>query len=375
MEISILERIRNYDGTIKSYIVSVDGGKPTELPNEILLSYSDNVVNAYLIKNKYFRAKSGVIIKTTVDNSGLELKRKYKSLKLNAFDTNYYGKGFECVCRKVRKYASLGNIKVDKSNHTSKENLLLIDAIEHIGLDSTLFITSYLQYLQPYMIDNFQRSKKKINGSDDIWLVDLGYRFKLIMKFLIINNCDMLVVSFHESKLKGALLRSNAEFNDKPCAVFIDDKQKFSDYYTVNYIVQRGFMRVLNSSVTKYVNEDIALINHSDIKDIFDLKISKEYDYLVSIYSSITGLETPNISGIKNFSFLSYGYNLLNNISMLIDMYENISDNKLNIEIIDVTNNILSLLDNDTLENLKEILLKKYGIGYNNKLYRLVVGL
>ena len=367
-------RIKNSFGEVIAFDVSIDGNPIERLNIDVLISWKDRISNAICINNKDFKAKPGYHIDTRVEYSSLLEQRKYNKLTYKGFNLDYYGKGFESICRKIRKYASIGRIIVKKEVHDSnRHSRNLIQAIEYCGINSSMFLTVLLQNLQPYSLSKFQDKKAKWHGNDDIWLYDLGYNIKIVLKFQVINNLDMLVVSFHESIMSGKYQGSVTSFKDKLCAIFIDNCILQGDVYTVAYTVQLGFIRIDNIySRTKYVNDDLALIPFTDFNFRFTDMLNREYQRICDMYNSALGFTVIPID--TKFSFMSYGFNLLNNISMLIDIYALNKDASLGLDIINVTSALLKEVSPEKLVELKNVLIEKYGIGYTNKLYEAIVG-
>ena len=375
MGIELLERIKNEEGSTIAYNVSINGGTPERRDLKSLIDFKDLVFNAVLINNSDFKAKKGYHIKTSVEyNKLISVDKTLKKLKLGIFNIDYYGKGFESICRKIRHYAQLGKVTIDRREHKYSDNLQLLQAIDSTGIDTNLFITSMLQCIQPYSLLHFQKGKEKYHDNKDIWLYDLGYRVKLVLKFEVINSVELLIVSFHESMLGDKYNTSHYDFSKKPCAVIINNAINRDDIYYVSYTMQRGFIREYNiQSQTKFVKNDLALVHFSDFNYVFMNKLNSEYTRLCNIYNENIGYDIIDINA--KISFMSYGFEVINNISMLIDLYSMSNNKETYLNIIDVTNNLLAELNDSDLECLRNTIKAKYGIGYDNKVFKLVTGL
>ena len=162
MNIYILERHKSTNGVVVGYKVNIDGNV-TNLPFNVLRdSFNSSIRNAYLVGNDY-RAKKGSHIKTVVETTNLRV-HKQQTTGLSFPNTSpltqdFYGKEFINICRRIRQYARVGNLRVNTNVHKSNNgnNVQLFDLIKLCGLSVQEFVMWYLSVLQSYCLEYFQR--------------------------------------------------------------------------------------------------------------------------------------------------------------------------------------------------------------------------
>lgn len=379
----ILKRFKDSNGNVTSYmIVDNNSGKKDTVSKIDAQKLSTFIRNARLIKSGEYIAKKGCSIDTEVDTSNLLAVRKVNKISDNVknnIDIDFYGKEFINICRRIRQCAILGNIRVDTSSHKSNggNNINMFKLIEACGISVQDFVKGYLSVLQPYSLSKFMGTKNI--GKDNVWIVDIGYRVKLVIK--IENFTDIhketVIISFHESNLHGATRYGPSNFNDKRCAVILDTiGDKESDMYTVSYTVQRGFMRHVIKSYTPFVNKDIGLVKYSDINTKFADSMNMIIEKINSLYydneARLDTINTFNILSIDDISFLSFGYHTVNNISYIIDLYSKYNGLSERSILTDLATNIIEELTPDRKLEMKQGLIDKYKDS-NNKLYKALI--
>lgn len=372
----IIKRHKNVNGDTIGYTVR-NNGKETYLNKQVVVSMFGTITNAHLIKNGEFRANDGERIETVVDNANLSIKQQSK-LTINKgvqidSNLNYYGSEFINISKKIRKYAIDNKLEIDERKHKSNNgnNTHLFRLINACGISVKSFIRGYLSVLQPYSLSKFQRSKEL--GKSNIWLSDMGYGFALVIK---INDSDKnkpLVVSFHESNIHGSFTSGAKDFSDKLCAVLINEVSEIQDKrYKVKYTIQRGFLRYTCDSITNYYNNGVALVDYRDISSIFDRVIESIFNNIMDTYKDDNIEDVPALTlGTNTFShlsFMSLGFNTVNNICLLIDLYSQYTDTRSRVVIIGLTQNILYEVPDYKLIETKSALNDKY-INSSNKLY------
>lgn len=373
---NILKRIKDSNGVVKKYeIQSIDTGKTSIIDSNTAISLHNRILNASLTKNMEYKANTGSKILTEVEMSNLLPTPQPSQLSQVRSDVafDYYGREFIKTCRLIRKSAISGKIIIDKKPHKSNEgrNIHLFKLIDACGITVEDFVKGYLSVLQPYSLEYFQKYFKEAT-KEDTWIVDIGYRVKLVIKLKNLRSTqDTIVVSFHESNIKGGNSLGRRDFSDKPCAVFINKLNTIEqDYYPVDFVVQRGFLRYNIRSFTKYVNKDIALINYSDIESRYALSLGSILARLNDMYYSDNSRSIQpilDLINIKEISFMSFGYCDVNNLSYLIDIYSQVHSNSERSVIVDIATNLVDEIPYERQLEIKEGLISKYGVG-NNKL-------
>lgn len=373
-------RYKDSNGRTIAYLIQ-DGNKQERMPAEIVQQLSNFVENARLLENGEFRAIEGEKIDTQTDVTNLKIDKKLlpvkKSVVVEAdLASEFYGQEYINICKKIRMYALKGAIRFDKATtpHGGNDgkNTHLFKLIEACGISKEEFMLGYLSVIQPYSLSSFQHTKEP---NDQKWMCDIGYKVSLIIKIEKWLNGEIMTVSFHESNIHGNFNWGSKDFSDKLCAVIVDKVKEYEGRgYKVGYTVQRGFIKEQIKSTTQYYKNGIALVKYSDIKETYDDLMTLLFD---KIRGSYCDENLENIRDIrpdtKLLSFLSIGYTPINNINLLIDSFGNYKDQKSRVAIAEMTNNILSEMPPERLVELKIALKDKFGIEYNNELYKLIM--
>ena len=291
----------------------------------------------------------------------------------------YYGQGMIKDCRQIRLAMMSGKVVIDETPHKVNNgyNTHLFKLIKASGMTLKNFISGFLSVLQPYALSLFMSNRVP---SQHIWLVDMGYRYKLVVK--VCNDTvsgETVVVSFHESNSHGRPNRGVASFNDKLCAVFVDRSEKQSDdTYKVQFTVQKGFIRTRVSAITGYLKNDVALVKYSSIQGVFNTCMHRVWEKLNEEYygSGENSTLFVGVDGLDNLSFLSYGYFDFNSLCFLLDLYSRYTSDMDRRVLLDVVCNVISELSEVRKQELLSGLHAKYGIASDmqkNALYLAVI--
>lgn len=371
----ILKRYKDANGSIVGYDILAEG-TVSRFSLEQALSLQQYIDNAFITSGGEYRAKSGCKIDTEVLHKNQLIVRPVakpiEKPRTQSMPLDYYGKEFISVCRKLRSYAQSNNFVVDMNKHKSNygKNTHLFKLIEACGVNVHDFIQNYLYNIQPYSLSRFQ--SKKNPGKGNIWLSDMGYNIQLVIKVYDVDPKRPIVLSFHESNKNGKQMKGGVDFSDKPCAVLLDNARQASDtLFAVDYIVQRGFITAKIHSLTKYYNNDVALVDYSDIKEIFMQSVQQLIQQLQSNYyfeeSSSLNLNVSSVT-FEGISFMSFGYATVNNICLLIDIFSRYRDTKSKQAVSEIAMCLLSEVSNSKLNEIKAALAERY-LGSENKLY------
>ena len=377
----ILKRHKDSSGSILGYTVEIKGTISFKEYNYVV-QRKELVTNAKFTLGNDFRANKGSNIETVVDNTGiLSINNRntnitaYRNTEQNSID--FYGKQYINICRKIRNYARQGKLVVEKRVHKSNDgnNVHLFRMIEACGLSVDQFVNGYLSVLQPYNLEKFRQNKDL--GKHNTWICELGYRVSMLIKLDESNTDKPLIVSFHESNSKHKNKFNYVDFSLKPCAILIEAiKSEIvnTGEKSVNYFIQKGFMRLSIESFTPYVNNDVALVKYNDIEKAIRNSMDRLFDYLRNMYTDedTGGMPLLDLSSNK-LSFLSFGYATVNNINLLIDLYATNTTVAARSVIVSIANNLLDEIPDNNKLTIREALIQKFGINYNNKLFSIAV--
>lgn len=375
----IINRIKNSVGKVVSYTVN-NNGKVEILDRNFVIANAHLVTNAYLVDREYFRAKRGSYIDTIVEHSTTLVKRESvpKVSSSTEFVPDYYGREFISICRYIRQLAYENKFKLDTKPHKSNggRNIQLFALIEACGISPREFVRNYLYNIQPYSLSHFMGTKSK--GDNHIWLCDLGYNIGLVIKIVKNTSCP-LVLSFHESNIRGKYTTSGNAFDNKLCAVLVEGINSIVNdgkLTNVAFVVQRGFITYRIDAVTEYLRNEVALVKHSVIVDNFIFTLNNIVDGLQSQYfTQVTGSRFISTTGMPmhNVSFMSFGFATVNNISLLIDMYAYFTNQLTKAYLVDVAINLLSEVSPNKYKSILRVLKGRYE-GSNNGLYLALKG-
>lgn len=289
---------------------------------------------------------------------------------------SYLGKSFVNICRRIRRYASRGEIAIDTSEHVSNNglNVKLFRIIEALRMSVESFICSYLSVLQPYSLGYFMQGK---TPKGHVWMQDIGYGVSLVIKVDESNKNRPVVVSFHESNRGGVTRRSVGLDTSELCGVVVDNVTASGSDYYVKYTVQRGFIRHTLTASSSYVCNDIALVPLADISSRFDRDLSHLVRKLmqknvVSDFDIQTEIVDAYVN-VDKFSFPAIGRDPLNVLCMLIDISSEVRNN---VHVGVIGHLALSILSDLSITRRSEVLdaLRcKYGTS-PNRLYNALIG-
>ena len=370
----IINRIKNSVGRVISYTVN-NNGKVEILDSNSVIANAHLVTNAYLVDGEYFRAKRGSYIDTIVEHNTAIVKRELvpRASSATEFVPDYYGREFISICRYIRQIAYENKFKLDTKPHKSNggRNIQLFALIEACGISPREFVRNYLYNIQPYSLSHFMGAKSK--GDSHIWLCDLGYNIGLVIKIVKNTSCP-LVLSFHESNIRGKYTTSGNAFDNKLCAVLVEGVNSVANdeqLTNVAFVVQRGFITYRIDAVTEYLRNGVALVKHSVIADNFMFTLNNIVDGLQSQYftqMACSRLISATGMPMHNVSFMSFGFATVNNISLLIDMYGYFTNQLTKAYLVDVAINLLSEVAPSKSKAILGVLKGRYE-GSNNGLY------
>ena len=370
----ILKRYKDVNGNTVGYDILVEG-TVDRFSLEQALGLQSHIDNAFITSGGEYRAKSGYKIDTEILHNELVVRpvsQPIEKPRTQNMISDYHGKEFISICRKLRAYAQDNNFVVDMSKHKSNygKNTHLFKLIEACDMSVHDFIRNYLYNIQPYSLSRFQSTKNL--GKSNIWLSDMGYNIQLVIKVYDADPKRPIVLSFHESNKKGKPIKGGVDFSDKPCAVLSDNARRASDrFFAVDYTVQRGFISAQIHSLTEYCNNDMALVNYSDIREVFMQTMYQLIQKLQNNYYSEEQLSL-NLSvssvALEGISFMFFGYATVNNICLLIDMFSKYRDPRSKQAVSEIAMCLLSEVSSSKLNEIKAALFERYS-GLQNKLY------
>lgn len=188
----------------------------------------------------------------------------------------------------------------------------------------------------------------------------------MVIKLDESDNKHPVIVFFHENR--------KSDFSSKACAVLLDDAEDLGSYFRAAYTVQRGFIQFTIKSTVKEIYKDYALVNFNDISQVFNQRISEVFERLSNIYGTDDEFVQITPPDAFSLSFLSFGYAVVNNVSLLIDVSAKTHSKADRRILFSIAGNLLAELPQFQKDNLKEALEMKYGDSYDNKLYLAIIG-
>lgn len=227
------------------------------------------------------------------------------------------------ICKKIRRLANLDRLRLDTSTHHSGLNKHLLDYITYCGLDALEFVKGYLANLQPYMLTRKQEQEKKAGY---LCILDNAYRVSVYIKIDTTEGEEM-VVSFHEDNKKGIakgnqlIQYSNILNHVEYVAVFVNNCVSYSAEThdaVVDVLVQRG-LKVVPVTIAGRKYKDVFIVRRQAIDTVL-----MEYcnSYLSDLYTSTLALDYSKVNvftALQQLSFTSYGRNIFETFSLLID--------------------------------------------------------
>ena len=358
----IERRYKDNNGKTIGYDVS-ENNKFKYIENIVAIHMAEFIDNAVLMKNKEFRAKKGYNIDTIiVHNTELSVRKLDSNFK-SELNIDYYGKDYINICRRLRRYAEQNKIEVSMNKHKANggRNTHLFKMIKACDIDVDKFITQYIYNIQPYSLSRFQGSRNI--SKDNIWISDTGYGVELVIKVNESNKDKPVIVSFHESNIEANFNIGAKEFNNKPCAVIIEKAEQRPNCIGVDYVVQRGFIAYKIHSITQYCNKDVALVKYIDIQNMFSDTIASIIEKLQETYEVSNDGSIPlsvERVAINKISFMSFGFATVNNISLLIDMFSQLTDKNSRKAISEIAISMLAEVSSDRLKTIQTALIEKY---------------
>ena len=217
---------------------------------------------------------------------------------------------------KLRKLARLDRIRLDESEHASKQNLHLFRYLDFLGMDKLAFIKMYLSHIQPFMITEMKSQEKFENA---ICVLDRFYRISVYIKVDATQN-EEVIVSFHENHKNGVAKRNSVIRKNRYVYVFADSIGSYiptKDSYTINLLITRGVSTFPVNVPAKKYDEDGFLVNETYIQNAL---VDVANQYLEDLYTAdldFSGVE--QFSSLQRLSYTARGNDCFSNISLLVD--------------------------------------------------------
>ena len=217
---------------------------------------------------------------------------------------------------KLRKLARLDRIRLDESEHASKQNLHLFRYLDFLGMDKLAFIKMYLSHIQPFMITEMKSQEKFENA---ICVLDRFYRISVYIKVDATQN-EEVIVSFHENHKNGIAKRNPIMRKNRYVYVFADSIGSYiptKDSYTINLLITRGVSTFPVNVPAKKYDEDGFLVNETYIQNAL---VDVANQYLEDLYTAdldFSGVE--QFSSLQRLSYTARGNDCFSNISLLVD--------------------------------------------------------
>jgi hypothetical protein len=222
----------------------------------------------------------------------------------------------KALAYKLHKLARLDRIRLDESEHASKQNLHLFRYLDFLGMDKLAFIKMYLSHIQPFMITEMKSQEKFENA---ICVLDRFYRISVYIKVDATQN-EEVIVSFHENHKNGVAKRNPIMRKNRYVYVFADSIGSYiptKDSYTINLLITRGVSTFPVNVPAKKYDEDGFLVNETYIQNAL---VDVANQYLEDLYTAdldFSGVE--QFSSLQRLSYTARGNDCFSNISLLVD--------------------------------------------------------
>lgn len=221
------------------------------------------------------------------------------------------------ICRKIRIAVNRRTVIVDESEHGNSNNLHLRKFIEMCGFSFKHFILNYLGNIQPYNLirDSVQEFEKSV-----YCVLELCYQTALYIKIQT-KFSEEVIISFHENQFVKNKKYFNLKSNDKSLLI-TNPRFPIGETGYENVVLYHGLYKFSGFLLARVVAHDVVEVSTSDIDDIFLKYANKK---LVGLWESDSNLNNRVIESfavfdsVKQLSFTSFGDNILNTISLLVD--------------------------------------------------------
>jgi len=247
-------------------------------------------------------------------------------------EAKYNGVDFSTVdyCRRIRRIAMAGNVKLDDSVHRDNiYNKHLFSYIEYCGWDPLDYIKTYLSNLQPFMLEHRGNQEKT---DTMVCVLDNAYRVSLYIK-ADGHRGNEVIVSFHENiDPKRKVVRENNTKKDttrlaKQVVPVIAEptgaRLEGSPREQVKVFIQRGMLLFPAMIMAQKCSNGLYLVEREGLEQPI---IDACNQYLRDLYASNVKLEDLDnveiFSVLQQMSFTSYGNTIFSNITLLIDNLE-----------------------------------------------------
>lgn len=324
----ILARHKDLNNIVFGYTIENENGQQF-LERDALLSYVGmvEIENAYLTKDKDFKAKDGFHIKTI----------KEKCNKAVAHTNNgYYGEGVLEASKIIRKLTSENKVII---NRTIEEvNIHLARVLNDCGLTTEAFIKNYLSVIQPYMLSKDSNNKYRCN---------IGYGIALCLTL----NTNGVCVWCSKSNIIAK------DYSNKACAVILDSGYNLNEMHShIVFSVQIGCMKYKyetvakrcnnnRSTILKYreINKHFREITNSALKNLkYQYRKSRSKDDEISIYDIIKLYDTMEVVGCD-----------LDYFELIINAYDRCNSDKEKLMLLNILYNVIfdTRTKHETLKN------------------------
>lgn len=198
---------------------------------------------------------------------------------------------------------------------------------------------------------------------------------QVIIKVKVVNSREAIVISFHESNIRGNNSLGRNIFSDKRCAVLVNNiKTGSNGYYRIAFSVQKGFIRKNINASTKYYHKGVALVDYDLIRNTFSEIMQDSIEMLMSVYADTKDTIPSIYNNFNKISFMSFGHATVNNICLLLDMYTSFSGFSSGKEVlVDIAGNLMYNLEYNKRQELRYAIQARYE-GSRNKLYIAIMG-
>lgn len=265
--------------------------------------------------------------------------------------------------KKLRSVAQSRNLKIDESQHHDSNNLGLKVFLESCGVDFKNFVKEYLLNVQPFMIHlDTDRSR---SSSDFSCIIDPAYRMPLWVE-LYSTQFKEQIISFHElnwySNKYNALYKKQDKLLCIPQNIALCGVGEVAPF-TIS--VQKGLCRLDLIVYGTRVSEECIKVDYAS----YNTALMAECNRLLDSALQCAPVNALRFSEENQVSFTSYGTQIQNEISLILDLYDVTKDPRLTAPL---AIKVERLASNPDYPDIKAALVEKYksffGIDYSHML-------
>lgn len=273
--------------------------------------------------------------------------------------------------RKLIKLALEPRTKFDFNPHKQSNNLGIINFCKFCNVNPEEFIRIYLKNIQPFMIHEVDGRTDK--STDFSCILDATYSMPLWIEVRTTQFKEE-IISFHELNWDNQLLLKNARLSNTILCIpnnIYDNYVEIGDISFFKFDIIRGFKSFELELPGKKISNSCVRVNTITYKNKLLDSIN---DNLATVLDPLVNLnlrDYPRFSRVNQISFTSYGDNIENNVSILLDLLYIDKKPSITAALSSLVQDLLKLPDNDLIiDSLISKFKSYYGIDYSDLFVR-----